>query len=92
MAHIARERTRILGRIHRIQGQLRAIEQMVDEDRDCADTLQTIAACRGAMNGLMKEVLEGHIREHVLDPDEDLDEERKAALDELLSVIRVYLR
>ena len=51
-----------------------------------------IAACRGAINGLMSEVLEGHINLHVLDPDTKLTSERLKATKVLLELIRTYLR
>jgi DNA-binding FrmR family transcriptional regulator len=69
-----------------------AIERELEEERDCTETLQLIAACRGAMNGLMMEVLEGHIREHVADPKARRSSARGRATEELIEVIRTYLR
>ncbi len=40
----------------------------LEGDGDCVTLLQTIAATRGALNGLMAQILEGHVREHVIDP------------------------
>ena len=54
--------------MRRIRGQVEAIERAVAEEKDCGDVLQLIAAARGAMNGLMAELLEDHVRFHVLDP------------------------
>ena len=65
---------------------------MIDEEKDCTSTLQTIAACRGAINGLMIQVLEGHIRLHVINPDAKPNSERARATQELIDVIRTYLR
>ena len=92
MAHLIRDRQKLLNRIHRIRGQLDAIERAVDAGRDCSSTLQTIAACRGAINSLMVEVLEGHIRLHVIDPDQEQTSEQGTAAQELIDVIHSYLR
>ncbi len=92
MAHLIRDKKKLLNRVHRIRGQLDAIERDLEEGRDCTSTLQTIAACRGAMNGLMSQVLEGHIRFHVVDPDLKPTSEQAKAAQELIDVIRTYLR
>jgi FrmR/RcnR family transcriptional regulator, repressor of frmRAB operon len=54
--------------------------------------LQIIAACRGAINGLMAELLEGHIRYHVIGPDDNRSSDRTQAAEELIDVLRSYLR
>ena len=92
MAHLIRDRKKLLNRIHRIRGQLDAIERAIDEGHDCSSTLQTIAACQGAVNGLMVEVLEGHIRLHVIDPSQEETSEQGTAAQELIDVLRTYLR
>lgn len=73
MGHVQRDRAKISARIKRITGQLSAVERAIDAERSCGDVLQLIAAARGAMNGLMSEVLEEHLRTHVLDSAEMLD-------------------
>lgn len=92
MAHLSAEKDKLITRVRKIRGQVDAIEKALDEDRDCTSTLQMIAACRGAMNGLMARVLEGHVREHVLDPKRKISAEQKRATDELLSIIKTYLK
>jgi DNA-binding FrmR family transcriptional regulator len=92
MSHLIRDKKKLLNRVRRIRGQLNAIERELEEDRDCTSTLQTIAACRGAMNGLMARVLEGHIRFHVVDPKKKPTSQQAEATDELIDVIRTYLR
>ena len=92
MAHIIRDKKRMLNRVRRIRGQLEAIESAIDREADCSDILHTISACRGAINSLMAEVLDGHIRFHVLDPDQDPRSERARATQELIDVLRAYLR
>ena len=60
------QRAKLLNRVKRIKGQVEAIERALSDDQEeCADTLQLLAACRGAINGLMGEVLEGHIKDHI---------------------------
>ncbi len=59
---------------------------------ECSDLLQLITAARGAMNGLMAELLEGHIRFQVLDPGQKTSSEQALAADELVDIIRSYLK
>ena len=75
--------------MRRIRGQVEAVERALEEERSCAEVLQIIAACRGAMNGLMAELLEGHIRYHVINSDKA---EGTQAAEELIDVLRSYLR
>ncbi len=91
MAHISTDRAKIVARIHRIAGQVTAIERSVTSDAPCADTLNLVAAVRGAVAGLMDELVESHIRAHVAAPDLT-PEERTQGADELAVVLRRYLR
>ena len=54
--------------------------------------LQLIAAVRGAVNGLMAEVIEEHLREHVASPDIASDAERAQGADEIVAILRTYLK
>ena len=69
MAHTSKDKEKLLTRVRRIRGQVDAIERALDSEQECAGVLQLMAACRGALNGLMAEVMEGHVRFHVLSPD-----------------------
>jgi DNA-binding FrmR family transcriptional regulator len=51
-----------------------------------------IAACRGAINSLMAEVLEGHIRFHIIDPAWNDDSPHTHASEEVIELIRAYLK
>ena len=62
MSHITREKTKLLNRVRRIRGQIEAVERALEQEIGCADVLQLIAGARGAINGLMLEVMEDHIR------------------------------
>lgn len=92
MSHTVHDRDRLLKRIRRIRGQVNAVEQALIDEKDCSSVLMTLAACRGAINSLMSEVLEGHVRHHVLDPDRTLSPGQRDAADELIEVIRTYLK
>ena len=92
MAHLKREREKLLARVKKLRGQLNAVETAITEDAECSDVLMTLAACHGALKGLMVEILEGHIRFHVVDPDQRPDSKRAKATAELIDVLRAYLR
>ena len=61
-------------------------------DLECSDVLQLITAARGALNGLMAELVEDHVRFHVLDPKQKPSSEQSLAADELVDIIRSYLK
>jgi len=65
MPHTIRDRKKLLARVRRIRGQADALERALNAETECAAILQQIAAIRGAVSGLMNEVIEGHLREHV---------------------------
>ncbi len=89
MGHIAANKNDLLKRVKRIAGQLQAVERALESDLDCARTLHLVAATRGAINGLMEEIIEDHARAHVANP--DLSEaERNKGVEELLEAIRRY--
>jgi DNA-binding FrmR family transcriptional regulator len=90
--HTVEEKAKLVLRIRRIKGQIAAIERALASDPDCSDLLQLIAAARGAMNGLMAELLEGHIRFHVLDPKQKITSRQALAANELIDVVRSYLK
>jgi DNA-binding FrmR family transcriptional regulator len=92
MAHTIREKTKLLARVRRIRGQVEAIERALESGVGCADVLQVIASVRGAMNSLMAEVMEDHIRFHVVDPARERDPEKAKGAEELIEVVRAYLK
>jgi len=92
MAHLSRDKKKILNRIRRIRGQVEAIERAVEEEGECSSVLQQIAGARGALNGLMAEVAEGHIREHVIDPARKPSKAQIEAADELVDMVKAYLK
>ena len=91
MAHTIKEKKRLLARVRRIQGQSAALEKALEQETECAAILQQIAAIRGAVQGLMTEVLEGHIREH-LGADAVSPEQRNEDMEEVIAVLKSYLK
>jgi DNA-binding FrmR family transcriptional regulator len=92
MGHTAKEKAKLLARVRRIRGQVEALERALEAERGCAEVLQQIAAIRGAMNGLMTEVIEDHVLTHVADPAITDDAVRTRGAEELIEVVRAYLR
>ncbi|OHX11691.1 metal/formaldehyde-sensitive transcriptional repressor [Chromobacterium sphagni] len=91
MAHTIRDKTKLLARVRRIQGQAAALEKRLDEGgEDCGAVLQQIAAIRGAVNGLMAAVIEGHLTEHLVNEPEPA--QRQQDLDAVLQVLKSYLK
>lgn len=91
MTHTISARQPLLARVRRIRGQTEALERALTEDADCMAVLQQIAAVRGAVNGLMAEVLEGHIREHLGAPDTDA-RTRADDVEGVVAALRSYLK
>jgi DNA-binding FrmR family transcriptional regulator len=92
MAHTVEEKKRLLNRVRRIMGQVAAIEKSLDQEGECAEVLHNISACRGAMDALMAEVIEGHIRFHILPASESVTDEQARAADDLVTALRAYLK
>jgi DNA-binding FrmR family transcriptional regulator len=92
MAHTVRDKEKLILRVRRIRGQIEAVERAIGSEQDCSDVMQLITAARGAMNGLMAELVEDHVRFHVLDPGKKPTSEQALAADELIDIIRSYLK
>jgi DNA-binding FrmR family transcriptional regulator len=92
MAHTVEEKKRLLNRVRRIMGQVAAIEKTLDQEGECSEVLHNISACRGAMDALMAEVIEGHIRFHILPANGRVADEQKRAADDLVTALRAYLK
>ncbi len=92
MGHVEREKLKLLNRLKRIRGQIEAIERAVENDSECARVLQQATACRGAMDGFIAEVIEDHIREHMIDPAAPRDDPRVQAAEELVSIVHSYMK
>ncbi|TFY86636.1 metal/formaldehyde-sensitive transcriptional repressor [Pseudomonas nabeulensis] len=89
MGHVSANKDSLIKRVKRIAGQIQAVEKALESDADCAKTLHLVAATRGAINGLMEEIIEDHARAHVADPSLS-EEQRNQGVEELLEAIRRY--
>ncbi|MGH7486148.1 MAG: metal/formaldehyde-sensitive transcriptional repressor [bacterium] len=91
MAHTVRDKGRLIKRVRRMQGQVAALERALEDGHGCSDVLQQIAAVRGAANGLMADVMEGHLREHLGAVGRSLTA-RRQDLAQLAAIVRRYLK
>jgi DNA-binding FrmR family transcriptional regulator len=90
LSHISKNKTKTLSRVRRIRGQVEAIERALEGDSECEEILQLVASCRGALNGLMAELIEGHLKFHVLNPGQKTLPSQLEAADELMAVVKRY--
>ena len=91
MGHTVKEKTKLLNRVRRVRGQVDALERAVAEEKGCADVLHLVVAARGAMNSLMAEIIEDHIRMHVVDPNHERGPRAKGG-EELIEIVQAYLK
>lgn len=92
MAHTVRDKTKLLRRVQRIIGQLEAVRRGLENEDDCSDIMHLISAPRGAINSLMAEVVEGHIRHHMVDPERRPTSAEARAAQELIDVVKSHVR
>ncbi len=92
MSHTVRSKQKLLQRVRRIRGQVEAVERALEEEAGCEKVMHLIAAVRGATSGLMAEVLEDHVRTHLVDAERHPGALNLDATDQLLDVVRTYLR
>jgi DNA-binding FrmR family transcriptional regulator len=92
MSHTAQERQKLLARTRRIRGQIEAIERSLENEAGCGSVMHQIAACRGALAGLMVEVVEDHVRHHLVVPDENGGSLDPSGAEALVAVLRSYLK
>lgn len=90
MPHHERETLKLLQRVRKLRGQLDAVERAITADTDCGDQLMLLAAVRGGVNGLMGEVLETHIRYHLVDGAKEQVAPELA--EDLIDLVRAYLK
>lgn len=90
MSSHERQKVKLLQRVRRLRGQLDAVERSLESDEDCGDQLMLLAAIRGAVNSLMGEVLEDHIRFHLVDGGKEQIAPELA--EDLIDLVRAYLK
>ena len=91
MTNISKEKQKLLARTKRIRGQVDAIERSLTGEEDCADVLMLLANIRGGINSLMAEVLEDHIRLHMLSEAKGA-RMTDALAEDLIDLVRAYLK
>ena len=87
MSHLHQDK-KVLNRVKRLKGQIHAIEEALnDQSSSCISVLQQVAAIKGAVNGLMNELIEQHLTEHVIKDTQAVDE---VELQEFLKLLKRY--
>jgi DNA-binding FrmR family transcriptional regulator len=92
MTHTVREKQKLLARVRRIRGQVEAVERALEAEAGCEAVMHLLASTRAAMAGLMAEVVEDHVRTHLVDAETHPGALNDGAADALLSVVRTYLK
>jgi DNA-binding FrmR family transcriptional regulator len=88
MSHLSKEKLDLVTRTKKAIGQLESVLRGLNDDEQCADVLQRLAAARGAINSLMGELLEDHIRNHMPRNSKSSEE----AADDVIQIVRTYLK
>ena len=88
MSHTTAEKIDLVNRTKKIIGQLEAVLRALNDDEQCAEMLQRLSAARGAINSLMGELMEDHIRNHMPRTSKSSGE----AADDLITIVRTYLK
>ena len=92
MSHTLHEKHKLLARARRIRGQVEAVERALENEADCGQIMHLLASTRAAMAGLMAEVIEDHVRTHLVDPEKHPGVLNDEAAEQLLTVIRTYMK
>ena len=86
MSHLSREKLDLVNRTKKVIGQL--VLRGFNDDGSCAEVLQRLSAARGAINSLMAELMEDHIRNHMPRNSKSSEE----AADDVIQIVRTYLK
>ena len=92
MTHTIRDKAKLMARVRRIRGQVEAIERALADEVECERIMHMIAGIRGGVAGLMAEVVEDHIRTHLVDPQKNPGALNAEAADQLIDVVHTYLK
>ena len=82
-------KTQLLSRLKRVEGQVRGVEKMVDDDRYCIDVLTQISAIQAALDKVALGLMDDHARHCVIDGPADLKDERT---EELMAAVARLMR
>jgi DNA-binding FrmR family transcriptional regulator len=92
MTHTIREKNKLLARVRRIRGQVEALERGLAAEAGCDEVMHQIVGIRGAVTGLMAEVVEDHVRSHLVNPPPNAVALDASAAEQLIDVMHSYLR
>lgn len=83
------EKKALMTRLAKIEGQVRGVKAMVEDDRYCVDILTQVSAIQAALNSFNKELLARHIKSCVVD---DIREGKEEAVDELCELLKKLMK
>jgi DNA-binding FrmR family transcriptional regulator len=92
MSHTIRQKKKLMNRVRRIRGQVEAVERALESEAGCETVMHLIAGCRGAINGLLAEVVEDHVREHLVERGAGSRRAKGDAVDQLVDVVHSYFK
>jgi len=92
MTHTIADKQKLLNRVRRLRGQVDAMERALDTEAGCTEIMNLLTAARGAINGIMAEVIEDHIHMHMIDESRKPSRSEAEAASELVDVLRSYIR
>jgi len=92
MTHTIADKQKLLNRVRRLRGQIDAIERALEAEESCTEVMRLLTAARGATNGIMAEVVEDHIQMHMIDENRKPTRSETEAADELIEVLKSYIR
>ncbi len=92
MSHAVHEKQKLLNRVRRLRGQVDAIERALEAEGSCTQVMRLLTAARGAINGMMAEVVQDHIQMHMVAANRKPTRDEVEAADELVDVLRSYIR
>ena len=92
MTHTIADKQKLLNRVRKLRGQVDALERALDSEAGCAEVMHLLTASRGAINGIMAEVVEDHIQMHMIDSERKRSRTETEAAAELIDVLRSYIK
>jgi DNA-binding FrmR family transcriptional regulator len=92
MTHAIHEKQKLLNRVRRLRGQIEATERALEAEDSCTQVMRLLTAARGAINGMMAEVVEDHIQMHMMEANRKPTRGEIEAADELVEVLRSYIK
>ncbi len=90
--HIITNKEKLISRVKKIKGQLEGVENALENDRDCKQILHIVSSIRGALGGLMSEVMESHIINHIGDNKDGLSEKEIHMVQELVEFMKAFMK